>query len=51
MVFTQAISPFKETAQSHFPSGSSDKDPPATAEDAKDMSFDPWVRKIPWRRA
>ena len=26
------------------------KNPPADAEDIRDK-FDPWVRKIPWRRA
>ena len=30
-----------------FPSGSVVKDPPANA---GDPGFDPWVRKIPWRR-
>ena len=24
--------------------------PPASAEDVKQHGFDPWVRKIPWRR-
>ena len=27
------------------------KNPPANAEDVRDMSFDPWVGKIPQRRA
>ena len=27
------------------------KNPPANAGDARDHGFDPWVRKIPWRRA
>ena len=27
------------------------KDPPATAGRCKRRGFDPWVRKIPWRRA
>ena len=27
------------------------KNPPANAGDVRDCRFDPWVRKIPWRRA
>ena len=27
------------------------KNPPASAGDIKRHRFDPWVRKIPWRRA
>ena len=27
------------------------KNPPAKAGDIRDLQFDPWVRKIPWRRA
>ena len=27
------------------------KNPPVNAGDAKDKGFDPWVGKIPWRRA
>ena len=27
------------------------KNPPANAGDIKKCGFDPWVRKIPWRRA
>ena len=27
------------------------KNPPASAGDAKRRGFDPWVGKIPWRRA
>ena len=27
------------------------KNLPANAEDVKEFGFDPWVRKIPWRRA
>ena len=26
------------------------KNPPANAGDIKGLGFDPWVRKIPWRR-
>ena len=26
------------------------KNPPANAGDVRDVGFDPWVRKIPWRR-
>ena len=26
------------------------KNPPANAGDLRDTGFDPWVRKIPWRR-
>ena len=26
------------------------KNPPANAGDARDVGWDPWVRKIPWRR-
>ena len=33
------------------PDGTSGKEPPANAEDVRDPGFDPWVRKIPWRRA
>ena len=38
-----------------FPVGASGKkkkkNPPANARDLRDAVFDPWVRKIPWRRA
>ena len=27
------------------------KTPPANAGDVRDVGFDPWVGKIPWRRA
>ena len=27
------------------------KDPPANARDCKRAGFDPWVGKVPWRRA
>ena len=27
------------------------KNPPANAREIRDVSFDPWVGKIPWRRA
>ena len=27
------------------------KQPPATARDIKRLGFNPWIRKIPWRRA
>ena len=33
-----------------FPSGAVVKNPPARAENARECRFDPWVRKIPWRR-
>ena len=38
-----------------FPGGTSGKkkkkkNPPANAGDMRDVEFDPWVRKIPWRR-
>ena len=26
------------------------KNPPANAGDIRDMGFDPWVEKIPWRK-
>ena len=26
------------------------KNPPASARNIKDSRFDPWIRKIPWRR-
>ena len=32
------------------PGGSVLKNPPASAGDAGDPHFDPWVGKIPWRR-
>ena len=34
-----------------FLSGTSGKNPPANAGDVKRCGFDPWVEKIPWRRA
>ena len=34
-----------------FPGGAGVKNPPANAEDLEDHELDPWVRKIPWRRA
>ena len=34
-----------------FPGGTSGKELPAKTEDIKRRGFDPWVRKIPWRRA
>ena len=34
-----------------FPGGSVVKNSPDNAGDKRDMGFDPWVRKIPWRRA
>ena len=33
-----------------FPGGSVVQNPPANAGDVKRLGFDPWVRKIPWRR-
>ena len=36
--------------KSGFPGGASDKEPPANATDIKRCGFDPWVRKVPWRR-
>ena len=38
------------TNQQDFPSGSVVKNPPAMQETRRHQ-FDPWVRKIPWRRA
>ena len=34
-----------------FPGGSSGKDSACQCRRQKRCSFDPWVRKIPWRRA
>ena len=34
-----------------FPGGSVVKNPPAMQETSGRHGFDPWVRKIPWRRA
>ena len=34
-----------------FSGGSSIKNPPANAGDIRDVGFDPWVRKILWRRS
>ena len=34
-----------------FPGGSLVKNPPANAGNVRRPGFDPWVRKIPWRRA
>ena len=33
-----------------FPGGVVVNNPPVNAEDARECRFDPWVRKIPWRR-
>ena len=33
-----------------FPGGAVLKNPPASARDSGDHGFDPWVRKIPWKR-
>ena len=33
-----------------FPGGASGKEPPANATDIKRCGFDPWIRKVPWRR-
>ena len=34
----------------NFPGGSVEKNPPATAGDARGIEFDPWAGKILWRR-
>jgi len=34
-----------------FPSGASGKEPFCQCRRCKRCGFDPWVRKIPWRRA
>ena len=34
-----------------FPGGASDKESTCNAGDVKRWGFDPWVGKIPWRRA
>ena len=34
-----------------FPGGTSDKDPTSNSGDIMIHGFNPWVRKIPWRRA
>ena len=34
-----------------FPSGASGKEPACPCRRHKTCGFDPWVRKIPWRRA
>ena len=33
-----------------FPGGTAVKNSPAKAGDKGDLSFDPWIGKIPWRR-
>ena len=40
----------KEYIYMGFPGGTSGKNPPANAGDMR-CRFDPWVGKIPWRRA
>ena len=39
------------TATRNFPSGSSDKEPACQSMRHKRHKFNPWVGKIPWRRA
>ena len=34
-----------------FPGGANGKEPPANASRYKRHGFDPWVGRIPWRRA
>ena len=34
-----------------FPSGTSDKESTCQCRRHKKLGFDPWIRKIPWRRA
>ena len=34
-----------------FPGGAAVKNPPASAGDLKRCGFNPWVWKVPWRRA
>ena len=34
-----------------FPGGTSDKEPTCQCKRCKTCGYDPWVRKIPWRRA
>ena len=34
-----------------FPGGASGKEPACQCRRCKRLEFDPWVRKIPWRRA
>ena len=40
----------KVTQLSGFPGGAVVKNPPANKRRCRRCSFDPWVRKIPWRR-
>ena len=37
-------------AQTGFPGGTSDKEPTCQCRRPKRLGFDPWVRKIPWKR-
>ena len=37
-------------AQMGFPGGTNDKEPTCQCRRPKRLGFDPWVRKIPWKR-
>ena len=45
------LSPSWFTDSSHFPGGSSSKEPTCQCRRCKRRGFDPWVGKIPWRGA
>ena len=44
------IFPFRKDKLQGFPCGSADKEPTCQCRRRKRGRFDPWVRKIPWRR-
>ena len=48
-IFEKAIYIYKKLNWG-FPGGSVVKNPPAMQETSRRHGFDPWVRKIPWRR-
>ena len=42
---------FQSLSREGFPGGASGKEPACKCKRCKTCGFDPWVRKIPWRRA
>ena len=47
----EPVSPALSPPYIHFPGGASGKEPTCQYRRTKVCRFDPWVRKIPWRRA